>query len=47
MIPMHIHASVLDASIVAAYVILTLWLLRMIEAKWPDSAMAKGLAFIH
>lgn len=44
---MHIHVSLLDGSIIAAYVILIMFMLRMIEAKWPGSKMAKGLAFIH
>lgn len=43
---MHIHASAVDFTVTMAFVILALFILRMIQAKFPDSAIAKGLAFI-
>lgn len=44
---MHVHASALDALIIAAYIILIGFLFRWLSARYPDSALGKALAFVY
>lgn len=44
---MHVHVSVLHGMIVGAYVIIWLYLLRLLAVKYSDSTIGKALAFIH
>lgn len=44
---MHVHASALEFLIWVAYAMIFGFFARVIETKYPDSAMGKALAFIH
>jgi hypothetical protein len=44
---MHVHASALDALIIAAYLLVIGFLLRMIAARYKDSPFGQALAFIY
>lgn len=43
---MHMHVGVLEGLVVAAYVIVILFFARMAAAKWHDTTLGKGLAFL-
>jgi len=44
---MHVHISALEGLIVACYVIILMFLMRLVSMKYPDSAIGKALAVIH
>lgn len=44
---MHVHVSVLDGIIVGAYLVIWLYLLRLVATKFSDTSFGKALAFIH
>lgn len=44
---MHVHAGVLEAMIFAAYLLIVGFILRWIEARYPDSAIGKALSVIY
>lgn len=43
---MHVHVSALDALVNAAYLVITLFLLRLIAIKFSDSPLGQALSFI-
>lgn len=43
----HVHASALEFLIVVAYMVIAGFFFRVIETRYPDSAIGKALAFIH
>ena len=44
---MHVHVSVLDGAIVASYVVITLYALKLASIRFPDSAFGKAASFIN
>lgn len=44
---MHIHISALDGIKTGLYVIITLYLLRLLQVKTSGTAFGQALAFIH
>lgn len=44
---MHIHVSALDAMITWLYVIIGMFLMRLVSMKFPDSNVGKALMVIH
>ncbi len=45
--PTHVHIGFVPMVITAAYVIVTLFVMRWIAATWPESAVGKALAAIN
>ena len=43
----HIHVSALDFTVFLAELLIALFLIRMVEARWPDSTVGRALAFVH
>lgn len=43
----HFHISAMSTLVIALQLIIIGFIFRLIEITWPDSAMAKALAFIH
>lgn len=44
---MHIHVSALDALIVWAYMLIGLFLMRLVSIRFPDSSLGKAFAVIN
>lgn len=44
---MHVHVGALPLAVHAAEVIIILFVLRYVSAKYPDTAVGKALAAIH
>jgi hypothetical protein len=44
---MHVHVGALSTAVTAAEVIIVLFLMRMIAAKWPDSPVGKAMAALN
>lgn len=44
---MNFHASLIEFSITACYIIIFGFLVRSYMARYPDSAVSKALAFIY
>jgi hypothetical protein len=43
---MHVHVSALNFLIVWAYILIGLFLLKLMTAKYPENTYAKALAFL-
>lgn len=43
----HIHVSAMSMFVMALQLIIIGFFFRVIEITWPDSKLAKALAFIH
>lgn len=43
---MHVHVSALDALVVGAYLVIWLYVLRLIAIRYSDSSLGKALSFI-
>lgn len=43
----HLHISAMSTLIVALQLIIVGFIFRLVEITWPDSKLAKALAFIH
>lgn len=43
---LHVHVSALNALIVLAYLIILGFIIRTIQAKYPDNELVKATAFI-
>ncbi len=44
---MHVHASALDFLINTAYLLIALFIIRLVSVRYPDSTVGRALAFIH
>jgi len=44
--PTHLHASALDFTVHLAYLVLALFLLKLVAVRFSDNSFGKGLAFI-
>lgn len=44
---MHVHVGALSTAITAAEVIIVLFAMRMVAAKWPDSPIGKAMAALN
>jgi len=44
---MHVHVSVLDGLIVGSYIVITLYALKLVSVKYPESAVGKAASFIN
>jgi hypothetical protein len=44
---MHVHVGALSTAITFAEVVIVLFLLRMIAARWPDSPVGKASAALN
>lgn len=44
---MHVHVGLLNGIVVACYVVIVLFLLRLLAARYPDSAVGKAAAALN
>lgn len=44
---MHIHVGALNTAITFAEVIIALFIMRMVAARWPDSPVGKAMAALN
>lgn len=44
---MHVHASVLDFMVFAAFTVILGFLWRLAAAKWSDKPVGKAMAFLN